>query len=497
MLKTTFQLHEYQRAFVANIRTAVVEHKRTIGCAATGAGKSKVFCTIAVRAIERGKTVLIISESRRIFAQVSAEIEATEISAGCSMLHIAERALYLAMAQTLGKRAHLLLQFKAFGDRLLIINDECHIGTATKILFQLPDALLIGFSATPSAREAPHLPRIYKHCVVGPQPHDLVLLGFLAPYKHFARHRADLSVLKTQAGEFTEDSQEKAFQTRKVYDGVMEDLRTIAHRKCLIFTASIAHCDKLTAELKANGFYCVAVHSGLDEATEAYNLAQFMQGLIPICVSVGVLTKGFDFPEIDLIVLQRATTSLPLYCQMIGRGSRRFPGKLYFTVLDYGDNYRRHNLWDYEHDWGKLWNTIKKPKKLGAAPVKNCPKCEYICAASALKCPNCGHVFQKTAQEIKQSKEETILLEITRQYNQQMVGRKLSELSPRELALYARFKNKKAWAARIARSGEQHTPGFLQEFAEACGYRDGWLNYQLDMVANAKELIEFQDIILR
>lgn len=493
MLKTEFELYEDQKVFVSDIRKKLYAEKRIIACAATGAGKSKVFCTIAVGALQKGKTVLIISESRRIFSQIQAEIECVEISAGYDGMYIEPNKVYLAMAQTLIRRPHLILQFFKLEYNLLTINDECHIGAATKILEQLLYCWLMGFSATPSAREAPHLITLYRDIVVGPQPHELVLAGRLAPYKHYARHPADLKQLETQYGEFTEESQRKVFETRKVYDGLINDLRTVPHKKCLIFTSCIEHCDKLTDELLKNGFYAVKVHSGLDYTTYEYNLAQFTKRLIPICVSVGILTKGFDFPPIDLIVLHRATTSLPLYLQMIGRGSRVWKGKTHFTVLDYGDNYKRHYLWDYEHDWKTLWCEKKKKKKLGAAPVKNCPRCERIVPVTARTCPECGWVFQKTKEEKEEEKQKTVLLEITKYYNEKLVGKKISELSARELAMYCKLKNKSAFAIRVARSRKDRT--FLEEFCAAMGYRKAWVDHQLELINGQKIL--FNDFVLR
>jgi type I site-specific restriction endonuclease len=47
-----------------------------------------------------------------------------------------------------------------------------------------------------------------------------------------------------------------------------------------------------------------------------------------IVTSVGILTTGFDEPTVECIILNRATRSLTLYHQMIGRGSRRLPTKI-------------------------------------------------------------------------------------------------------------------------------------------------------------------------
>ena len=488
----SFELRPYQHAFVSNIRQKIREKKRIIACAATGSGKSKVFISIAISSLQKNRTVLVLSESRKIFAQIAAELPAINIEAGSNLGYIAPGSLYLAMAQTLGRRTQLIEQFAALGDKLLIINDEAHVATPSKILHSLPAAYLIGFTATPSCKHGKHLPKLYQDIVVGPQPHDLVIDGFLAPYKHFARQPADLSKLKLKNGEFTEESQRAVFESNKVYDGVIEDLTRTRFYKCLIFTSCIQHCDDLTERLQGEGFNCLPVHSGLPTAVESYNLSQFTSGDVPICVSVGILTKGFDFPPIDLIVLNRATTSLPLYLQMIGRGSRIAPGKPHFTVLDYGENHSRHNLWDYEHDWADLWNKQPRKKRDGVAPTKMCPKCEYIVPASTLECPNCGFEFER--RKAADDGTATILEEVTAQYNK-LIGKRLSQLTPAELAIYARTKNKKAFGIRVALSNEQRNPGWLVEYARAMGYKPGFVYMQTKNMTT--DPIMFHDLTLK
>jgi type I site-specific restriction endonuclease len=70
-----------------------------------------------------------------------------------------------------------------------------------------------------------------------------------------------------------------------------------------------------------------------------------------VLTSVGILTTGFDEPTVQTIILNRATRSLTLYHQMIGRGSRRLPQKDRFKVLDLGNNVRRFGYWQDYINW--------------------------------------------------------------------------------------------------------------------------------------------------
>lgn len=483
-------LRQYQLDFISEIRKKLMQHNHVLCCAATGAGKSKTFISIANSALSKGRTVLLLSESRKIFNQISSETEAVEIAAGVEDFYLHPQKLYLAMAQTLSRRSGLIKQFAHLGKNLLIINDEAHIGTSTKLLLQFTDCLLLGFTATPDFRVAKHLPKLYDTLVVGPQPEELVQQGWLSPYKHFARVSADLEQLVIKGGDFTEESQEKVFESQRVYDGIEEDLHKMRYKKCLIFSASIKHCEHLYERL-SSVFSCVRIHSQRSEQECSYDLHSFMSGDVNICISVGILTKGYDFPAIDLVMLNRATTSLALYLQMIGRGSRIMEDKQCFTVVDYGGNYSRHGLWDAERDWDNMWRKPLKLRKAGVAPVKYCPECDYVVHGSALRCPNCGYQFPIT----EEMKVETKLVEITGEY-EKLRGQRISALSPQQLAIYAKLKGKGKFATRVAKAREQERQGFLSEFAKAMGYKNGWLYHQ-QLITKPDEKIEFADIVLK
>jgi superfamily II DNA or RNA helicase len=70
-----------------------------------------------------------------------------------------------------------------------------------------------------------------------------------------------------------------------------------------------------------------------------------------ILTSVSILTTGFDEPTVRNIILNRATKSLTLYFQMIGRGSRKLKNKDTFNVIDLGNNLARFGPWDANVDW--------------------------------------------------------------------------------------------------------------------------------------------------
>jgi len=71
---------------------------------------------------------------------------------------------------------------------------------------------------------------------------------------------------------------------------------------------------------------------------------------------VSILTTGFDEPTVETIILNRATRSLTLYFQMIGRGSRVLPKKETFNVIDLGNNVARFGMWEAPVDWQEIFH---------------------------------------------------------------------------------------------------------------------------------------------
>ncbi len=460
--------------------------------APTGSGKSHIINKTVHRIIQSGKIPLILSDNIKIHGQLLAECKGHTIESKTKFLEILHGHSYVAMTQSLRNRKQIIQQFKYYGDNAVLLVDECHRNTMTPIVQELSPRYLIGFSATPHYKWAKHLPKLYRSLIHGPQISQLVQDGYLAHYKHIIRTGADLDQLEKRGDDYTEESQNRVFGTKKMYDGLFEDLPVYGGKKIAIYVASIVLCEKLYEQLKEKGYRVCRYHSKLQEG--AYELSKFTElNTCNVIVSVGSLTLGWDHPAIDTIVLWRKTTSLPLYLQMIGRGGRPFPGKEYFTCLDYGDNWSSFGGWAMDRDWNEMWQEPKKRRSSvydGVAGAKECPQCSTLLAVSARSCYNCGYMYPVEEMQLIEGR----ILEVQNTL-ESLRGRRISHLSAEELALHAKLNQKKPHAIRVAKRKEQVQPGFLAEFARRLGYSQGWVDWQLKNMP--EEAIEFADVLIQ
>lgn len=499
----------------------------------TGSGKSVMMLHIVYRASLAGYTSFVITESKSIFKQLSNEFNAIRVDSSTKYLNVQKGAIYVAMARSLDNRSNIIDQFNNL-EKKIALSDEAHIGTATKVLLKLK-CPIVGVTATPAWRWAKHLSELYNDFVAGLQVEELINLNRLSPYRHLGRKKIDASGLKKDSkGEYTNQSQEIVFSDTKVYDGLLEDLQIIPYKVCMLYTASIKQANKVHQMLTDNGYNCALFHSEMEDAQE--QIEKFEND--PTCsimVSVASLTKGYDFPLIDLTVLYRATTSLPLLMQMVGRAGRvlfteaqqklyanRISGnkvsghlteKKMHTCLDYGLNGDRLGYWDQNRDWKKLSEPNNRKSEM-PAPVKICPECDSMIHTSAMVCKWCGYEYTIIEKELEQGE----LVDFRSEYTK-LIGKRISELTPKELAEYSKAKSaghgairiamakrqrerieRERWKWNVKQYGELSNPyekvNYLRDFCNSMGYKPAFVWKKTEEIKKLTKLLYYRDFIL-
>lgn len=294
-----------------------------------------------------------------------------------------------------------------FGKFDLIIVDEAHLipekgdGMYRNFLRRMkdhnPELRVIGLTATPYRLTSGPICApdnvLNKICFeVGVK--ELLQQGFLCPLRSKAsRQEIDASGLHVRAGEFIESEVDKLMNTGDLVAQACSEIISYARERkaVIIFCCSIDHAQNVLAHIRKHDITAEAVFGDTLPSFRAEILERFKAGKIKFLVNVGVLTTGFDAPNIDCVVLLRPTASPGLYYQMVGRGFRLHPDKKDCLVLDFGGNIERH---------GPVDSIQVEPKADREEPLgKTCPKCREVVPTAAMLCHVCGHSFIKEKAE--------------------------------------------------------------------------------------------------
>lgn len=224
----------------------------------------------------------------------------------------------------------------------------------------------------------------------------------------------DVEGVHMRGGEFIQKELQHAVDKQEVTFKALKEALEFGHdrKSWLIFTAGVEHAIHTSEILNAMGISCGVVHGGnkqypMSGKERDQTIADFKSGKLQALTNNNVLTTGFDYPGIDMIIMLRPTASPVLWVQMLGRGTRPLyadgfdlttkegrlaamdaGGKENCLVLDFAGNTKR---------LGPINDPVipqKKGKSKGDPPIKECPVCDTYIHASLRFCPECGHEFK-------------------------------------------------------------------------------------------------------
>lgn len=333
----------------------------------TGGGKTVIFSEIARQFIsQRSQKVLILTHRVELCAQTSKALNEIEvrnkvIDRGVKELYDRENYdCYVAMVETLNNRLNENENYlKNIG---LVIIDEAHYNSFRKLFKFFEKANMLGVTATPlsSNRNLP-LNENYQKLIVGHGIADLIEDGYLSRATTYT-FNVNLRSLKVGAdGDYTVNSLDRLYSLYSMQDRLLAAYDEKARgKKTLIFNSGIATSIRVFELFKAGGYGIKHLDSTFSAKDRFETLEWFRNTPGAILTSVGILTTGFDEPSVEAIILNRATRSLTLYHQMIGRGSRITKTKNKFVIIDLGNNVQRLGLWQDFINWEEIF---KYPEK--------------------------------------------------------------------------------------------------------------------------------------
>lgn len=426
--------------------------------APTGAGKSVIMTGFIheVLRISPSERFLVLTHVRELIAQNHAALKRAWpgapsgiASAGLGRRDYEAQVLFAGI-QTVFKKAKEIQWVD------LVLVDECHLipkqgfGMYRTLLNDLlsinPKLKIIGLTATPFRTDCGRLDRgsnrIFEGIAYDCDLVSLIDAGYLSQIKSRGTEaKIDTAGLHVRAGEFIEkEVEERAMADDKPRRAVEEIIARAGDRKSwLIFCCSIKHAELVQTLLIDRGIECAAVFGSTPSEERDRILAEFKAGKLRAVVNMNVLTTGFDAPNIDLIVLLRATKSPGLYVQMVGRGLRIASGKTDCLVLDFGNNVARHgslnNVRTIEPgDESDDGDQVELKTK---SDVKECPSCRLIVVLEDKVCPECGYQFPEAPPEPKYNERPDEDVEII---DRGKVQRERFETWPVDRTTYARHR---------------------------------------------------------
>ncbi|MDF0717198.1 DEAD/DEAH box helicase [Muricauda sp. 334s03] len=329
----------------------------------TGGGKTVVFSEIARRFIERtGKKVMVLTHRIELSKQTSKMLKGFGVANKVINSEVKELydqddyMCFVAMVETLNNR---LQEEKVKINNIgLVIIDEAHYNSFRKLFKYFEKSTILGVTATPlSSNIKLPMKDNYKHLIIGESIQSLINKSFLAKANLY-NYDVSLRTLKLGInGDYTVKSSDEFYSAHSMLGKLLSAYEEIAKgTKTLIFNNGINTSLYVYETFKKAG-YNVRHLDNKNTATERKEILEwFAETPDAILTSVSILTTGFDEPTVESIILNRATRSLTLYFQMIGRGSRVLPDKSEFNVIDMGNNIARFGPWDAPVDWQEIFH---------------------------------------------------------------------------------------------------------------------------------------------
>jgi len=322
--------------------------KRTLLVLPTGCGKTIVFAKVAEDCVCRGNRVLILAHRGELLDQAADKIgKATGL--GCATEKAEETCLGSWFRVVVGSvqsltREKRLKQFPVDYFDTIIIDEahHCLSDSYQKILDYFKGANILGVTATPDRGDMRNLGECFDSLAYEYTLPKAIKAGFLSPIKALTLPlQLDLSGVGMQSGDFKSGDIATALDPY-LYQIAEEMEKYCKERKTVVFLPLVKTSQKFRDILNEKGFRAAEVNG--DSKDRAEVLAAYDRGDYNVLCNSMLLMEGWDCPSVDCIVVLRPTKVRSLYSQMVGRGTRLFPGKDHLLLLDFLWHTERHEL---------------------------------------------------------------------------------------------------------------------------------------------------------
>ena len=314
----------------------------------TGCGKTVIFAKIAEDRVRQGDRVLILAHRGELLDQAADKLHtATGLSCATEKAEQSCLGSWLRVAvgsvQTLMRPKRLAAFPRDYFCTIII--DEAHHAVSDsygRILNHFDSAKVLGVTATPDRGDMRNLGSVFQSLAYEYSLTKAIREGYLVPIKALTVPlKMDLSGVGVQSGDFKPGDLDSALDPY-LYQIADEMAKTCADRKTVVFLPLVKTSQKFRDILCSRGFRAAEVNGESPDRAEI--LAAFDRGEYNVLCNSMLLTEGWDCPSVNCVVVLRPTKVRSLYSQMVGRGTRLFPGKTDLLLLDFLWHTERHEL---------------------------------------------------------------------------------------------------------------------------------------------------------
>lgn len=340
------------RPYQQEAREAVFEQwetvDRTLLVLPTGCGKTIVFARITEDCVRKGDRVLILAHRGELLEQASDKIEkATGLrcaveKAGASCLGSWYR-VTVGSVQTL-MRDKRLARFTANHFDTIIIDEahHCLSDSYQKVLYHFSGAKVLGVTATPDRGDMRNMGEFFQSLAYEYTLPKAIKEGYLTPIRALTLPlQMDLTGVGIQSGDFKSGDLATALDPY-LYQIAEEMMHYCMDRKTVVFLPLVKTSQKFRDILNEKGFRAAEVNGESRDRAEV--LEDFDKGKYNVLCNSMLLTEGWDCPSVDCVIVLRPTKVRSLYSQMVGRGTRLYPGKDHLLLLDFLWHTEKHEL---------------------------------------------------------------------------------------------------------------------------------------------------------
>lgn len=357
-----FELRPYQKTALEKLMWAKDLPGNDLVCLAQGSGKSIVIAELANRLNE---PVLVLCPNKEILEQnidkMERYINRNDIGVySASMNEKTIKPITFGTVQSMYRHPDSFKGFKvAIMDEADLHSPKNINGMTNKLFKEAGIQKVFGFTGTPYRMEAYYerwgglpwqvdsitttkiitrmKPFFWRRMLYVVNTDVLMFGGYLTPLEYIDVSLYDHDDLPTNKSMTDFDLEKVDDMIVDKYGDIADYISVLPHQSKLVFCASVKQAEALQQLIKGS----MVVTSNTTRKEREKAVSDLHSGRLRVLLNVGIYTVGFDYPELDCLIILRPTQSLRLHSQILGRASRIYPGKEKAYVYDLAGNIKK------------------------------------------------------------------------------------------------------------------------------------------------------------